>query len=85
MTSLKAFRDVATEEEQDELARRVGTTKEYLFTHLGMHRAVALKKAATIESVTREMFVRTRGRTPVIYRHALCTVCAECPFAKGEF
>ena len=81
MTSLKAFRNAATLEEQEELAQRAGTTREYLFSHLGVHRRIPMDKAEIIEIVTREMFVRTRGRTPVIYRTSMCETCNRCPFA----
>lgn len=82
MTPLKAFRDAATLEEQEELAQRAGTTREYLFSHLGIHRSVPMDKAEAVEAVTREMFTRTRGRTPVIYRTSLCETCNRCPFAR---
>ena len=48
MTSLKQFREKASEAEQDMLAEQVDTTKSYLFSHLGVHRRATLEKAVAM-------------------------------------
>lgn len=82
VTHLKLFRDMAAREEQDLLVERVGTTREYLFSTLGVHRDIPVEKAARIEAATREIAAANGGRTPVIYRSSLCAVCGACPLAR---
>lgn len=81
MSNLKAFRDSATREEQDDLAKKLGTNSTYLFNQLGVHRRIQVEKAAIIEKATIEIARQNSGRTPVIPREALCEACAQCPHA----
>lgn len=81
MTSLKQFREKASEAEQDMLAEQVGTTKSYLFSHLGVHRRATLEKAVAIEKATASISTLNGGETPIIYRDMVCDTCATCPLA----
>jgi len=79
---LRSFRETATPEEALALAQAVGTTEEYLFSHLGRHRGFSISKAAAVEDFTTALSEENNGRTPKIVRAELCADCARCPYAN---
>lgn len=82
LTILKLWMRAATAEEQEILAKRVGTTRTYLYHIAGEFRSASPELAASIERVTADMHKASRGRLPRIYRTDLATACAGCEFAQ---
>lgn len=87
ITPMKAWMRAATADEQELLAQRVGTSRQYLY-HLAAdpasnyYREPAAGLAGAIERETLAMARAAKGRLPVVYRTDLVAACRECPFAK---
>lgn len=77
--ALRKFKDAATPEECAVLADTLGTTQEYLFHHLGVHRPLTVERAAQIERATADIRSKNGGRTPVVTRYRVCATCEGCP------
>lgn len=82
LTIMKLWMKAATPEEQELLAQRVGTTRNYLYHLAGDFRSASAELARAIESATAEMHKASAGRLPRIYRTDLAAACAGCDFAQ---
>lgn len=82
LTIMKLWMRAATPEEQDLLAKQVGTTRTYLYHLAGEFRSASPELARAIETATAEMHKASRGRLPRIYRTDLAAACAGCDFAQ---
>lgn len=84
--ALKAWMKLASTTEQEELARRVGTSRMYLYALANpgkqYHREPRPELAIRIEHVTREMRTESKKRLPQVLRTDLNKHCRECHFAK---
>ena len=87
ISQLKAWWLLATPEERDELAAKIGTSRQYLYrlstdaTQPG-HRQPSADLGARIEAVTTEMHEATLGLLPVVLRTDIVPACRECAFAR---
>lgn len=79
---MKQWMTKATPQEQEELAKRVGTSRNNLYQYAGGFRYASAERAGQIEIATHEMHKATGGRLPRLYRTDLAKACTECPFAK---
>jgi hypothetical protein len=82
MTPVKAWMQVATRGRQEQLAKRAGTTRAYLYHLAGGFRAASPELAMAIERVSAEMHRESRGRLPRLYRTDMAPVCRSCDFAQ---
>ena len=82
MSIFKLWMRAATPEEQELLAKRVGTTRSYLYHLAGEFRSASPEMAGGIERATTEMHKASRGRLPRVYRTDLAKACAGCEFAQ---
>lgn len=86
MHIFKTWIFAAEAEEQEMLARAVGTTRAYLYM-LSADRSKSYFReptptlAAAIERETAKMHKASKGRLPLIYRTDFVTACADCPYA----
>lgn len=76
---MKAWMQAATAAEQEELASRIGSSRNYLYHLAGGFRAASPELARAIESATHEMHSE---RLPLVFRTDLSPACAGCDFAK---
>lgn len=81
ITPMKAWMASATADEQEALARRVGTTRGNLYQYAGGHRDASASRAGAIELATAEMNKASKGRLPKVYRTDLCNACQRCAYA----
>ena len=81
ITPMKAWMATATADEQETLAKRVGTTRGQLYQLAGGHRQASADMAGRIESATAEIAKASRGRLPRVYRTDLCEACRGCQYA----
>ena len=79
---MKLWMSLASIDEQNDLAERVGTTRGNLYQYAGGHRNASAERAGEIERVTAEMHKSSKGRLPKIYRTDLAAACKACPFAQ---
>lgn len=82
ITSMKAWMSAATVDEQEVLAKRVGTTRGMLYQYAGGHRTASAERAGAIERATAEMHKASKGRLPRIYRTDLSEACLSCEYAQ---
>lgn len=82
MNALKLWMRAATPEEQQLLAERAGTSRQYLYQLSGGHRQASAELGAAIEAATRAMARASKGRLPAIYRTDLVSACRECEYAQ---
>jgi hypothetical protein len=86
VNALKVFMRLASADEQQQLADRAGTSRQYLYklantkTNYARHAKPGL--AIAIETVTGEMHRETKGRLPRVYRTDLNHDCRGCAFAQ---
>lgn len=81
MNALKAWMQIATPEQQEDLATRAGTTRPYLYHLAGEFREATPVLAKYIEHASLEMHKETRGALPKVYRTDLNGACRQCDFA----
>lgn len=76
----------ASTAEQEELARRVGTSRTYLYAlskpSPNYKREARPDLAIRIEHATREMRRESKNRLPLVWRTDLAAVCRGCEFAQ---
>lgn len=72
---------LASADEQQLLAERVGTSRATLYQYASGHRQCSAERAGEIERVTGEMARASKGRLPRLYRTDLSPACAECEYA----
>lgn len=72
----------ATVQEQEILAKRVGTTRGTLYQYAGAHRKASAERAGAIERATAEMHKASKGRLPKVYRTDLSDACLHCEYAQ---
>lgn len=82
ISPMKAWMASATPDEQELLAKRVGTTRAMLYQYAGGHRQASAERAGEIERVTAEMHKSSRGRLPLIYRTDISRACLSCQYAR---
>lgn len=87
LTALKSWLRQATADEQETLAKRAGTSRQYLH-HLAAGEETNYRRepkpalAASIERETKVMAKASKGRLPIVYRTDLVRACRECSFAR---
>lgn len=86
MNRLKQWMDTASGTEQEEMARRAGTSRQYLYklaapTSRLYAREARPELAASIEAATAVMHRESKGRLPRVYRTDLNSACRGCAFA----
>ena len=81
LTILKVWMQTATTAEQEELARRAGTTRGMLYLVSSAHRQFSAELAGRIEEVTADMNRTSKGRLPKLYRTDLARACQVCAYA----
>lgn len=87
MNKMKIWMMAATTSEQEQLAKRVSTSRAYLY-HLAADDGSTYKRepkpilAAQIEHETQRMAKKADGRLPIVYRTDLVTACRQCEFAR---
>lgn len=79
--SLRKWMTAASPAEQNELAKRAGTTRNYLYQLSGGHRTASAELAGTIEIASIALRLKNAA-LPLIDRMSLCAACAACPYAK---
>lgn len=82
MNSLKLWMRAATAEEQELLAERCNTSRQYLYQLSGGFRVSSAELGSAIERETRAMAKVSKGRLPVIYRTDLVPACRACEYAQ---
>lgn len=86
MNQLKTWLAAASGPEQEELARRAGTSRQYLYklanSTKGYARTAKAGLAAAIEQATAAMNRESKARLPRVYRTDLNTDCRACPYAQ---
>jgi DNA-binding transcriptional regulator YdaS (Cro superfamily) len=79
---LKIWIALASADEQQVLAERVGTSRATLYQYANGHRQCSAERAGEIERVTAEMARASKGRLPRLYRTDLADACAQCDYAR---
>lgn len=87
MNAFQAWMRAANRAEQEQLAKAVGTSREYLYAisaadDADYRREPKIKLAAGIERETALMHKASGGRLPLVYRTDLVEGCRECQFAQ---
>lgn len=86
MNQMKLWMKVASTTQQEELARRAGTSRAYLY-HLSAGseksyaRSAEPELAARIERASLAMSAETKGLLPPVYRTDLNKTCRDCEYA----
>lgn len=78
---LQIWMALASADEQQLLAERVGTSRATLYQYASGHRQCSAERAGAIERVSAEMARASKGRLPRLYRTDLASACAECDYA----
>ena len=85
-TQLKHWMTTASTPEQNILAERVGTSRQYLYqltsTSPAVRREASPQLAKRIEEATKALHVESKKRLPVVYRTDLNSACRACEFAQ---
>lgn len=81
-TALKNWMSKASPPEQEDLAKRLGASRPYLYQISGGFSKVSAARAGELEEASRDMHRASKGRLPVLLRSELCSACAGCPYAK---
>lgn len=79
---LQVWMALASADEQQLLADRVGTSRATLYQYGSGHRQCSAERAGEIERVTHEMARASKGRLPRLYRTDLADACANCEYAR---
>lgn len=84
--ALHSWMRAASTTEQEELARRAGTSRAYLYAMSNpsakYHREPRPELAIRIEHAADEMRKESKGRLPRVWRTDLNQHCRECKFAQ---
>lgn len=84
--ALHAWMRAASTTEQEELARRSGTSRAYLYAlanpNTKYHREARPELAIRIEHAAHDMHKESQKRLPRVLRTDLSTPCRECKFAQ---
>jgi DNA-binding transcriptional regulator YdaS (Cro superfamily) len=78
---IKQWMLAASVQEQEEMAKLAGTSRGTLYQYVS-NRKTSSERAIAIETATKEMNKRTKGRLPVLYRTDLSSACGACHFAR---
>lgn len=81
MSTMKLWMQAATPVQQEDLAARAKTSRQYLYHLAGGFRDAGPELAKRIELATKEMNAETKGALPIVYRTDLNSACRECEFA----
>lgn len=80
---LKDWMRAANAAQQEELASRIGSSRNYLYHLAGGFRTASPELAQLIEHHTADMQRRPGGKElPLVFRTDLAPACAGCDFAK---
>lgn len=82
MTTMKQWMQAASPQQQIELARRAGTSRQYLYHLAGGFRDASAELAARIERASLEMHRESRRKLPKVYRTDLNAACRACDYAR---
>lgn len=72
----------ATAAEQEDLASRIGSSRNYLYHLAGGFRSASPELGRAIELSTYDMRREIGERLPLVFRTDLAPACASCDFAK---
>lgn len=78
---IKQWMLAASVPEQEEMAKLAGTSRGMLYQYVS-NRNISSERAIQIETATKEMAKRTKGRLPILYRSDLSSACSACHFAR---
>lgn len=81
MNSLKLWMRAATPDEQELLAERAGTSRQYLYQLSGGFRVCSADLGSALERETKAMAKASKGRLPIVYRTDLVPACRACEYA----
>lgn len=80
---LKDWMRAANAAQQEELASRIGSSRNYLYHLAGGFRTASPELAKLIERHTADMQRRPGGgELPLVFRTDLAPACASCEFAR---
>lgn len=85
MNIVKQWMRAATPEEQELMAKAIGTTRGMLYQYSNAKttkRHPSAERAAAFERASKVMHRQSRGRLPLIYRTDLAEACRTCEFAQ---
>lgn len=82
MTTLKLWMRAATPAEQELLAERAGTSRQYLYQLSSGFRVCSADLGSSLERETKAMAKASKGRLPIVYRTDLVPACAACEYAQ---
>lgn len=83
MEALSKLVVVLSRDELNWLARKAGTTANYLQYQIATgKRSLSVELAAALEYASLELHQETGGRTPLVSRTELSPVCGACPYAR---
>lgn len=82
ITPMKAWMAAATTDEQEVLAERIKSSRQYLYHLSSGNRTASAELGALIERETKAMSKTSNGRLPIVYRTDLVPACRACEFAK---
>lgn len=84
LTPLQHAMRLMTPEEQEDMAARAGTSRNYLYQLATEHRGVSAKLAARLERAYTEVKAASPRRDilPELLCVDLAEVCAECDYAR---
>lgn len=82
ISAFKAWMQAATPDEQEALAKRVGTSRAMLYHYSNGNRSASAERAAQIEEATTAMAKASKGRLPVVLRTDLASACRGCQYAQ---
>ncbi len=80
-TPMRQWMNVATPEEQEQMAMLAGTTRAMLYQYSGGHRTMSAERAGVIEAAAAKMR-RTNRKLPKLFRIDLAPACRSCPYAR---
>lgn len=78
---LKVWMRAATPDEQELLAKRIGTSRPMLYHYSNENRQPSVERAIAIERETRVMAKASKGRLPAVMRTDLVAACRSCEYA----
>jgi len=71
-----------TAEQREEVARRAGTTVNYLYSIAGCHRQkINVALALAIEDASKELHERTDGNVPIVTARDISSMCVLAQIA----
>lgn len=80
--ALQHWMRLASAQEQQTLARAIGTSRGMLYHYSSGHRNPSAERGILIERETARMHRASKGRLPRLYRTDLVAACRACEYAE---